>query len=377
MGQWIDGKFVLGQRDYDGYNIIDFKESHIFKQHVPYAPLPKGQEYPEATNRLAFDGKTFKWPKAINTGIGQSSIFFTDGDVYTVVIGGKPQAMQLTSFIDGEWLPQAELDTDSQGVILPLRNGTFLVGIREGHLVGDNKHDANPFGIYKRNTKGKLEFIEIIDIKSAVEGIKIMHIPEIQNIAITGDHYTFIDADMGALWSFSKSTGRLIRSKVLYPEVIEALKSNKWVVPVIICAQPTNDGEILISAWSGKLCLEGGSIATIIDEIGRERYRKTNNLTSDEIFEKINQLHDSICALDPVIRWYNYDPVSGSLKRERTSPKGANNFISSRDEYIEYRKWCLNSERELFYIDSNKLIFLHPEKKVDLSKIAKQFLTDN
>jgi hypothetical protein len=191
------------------------------------------------------------------------------------------------------------------------------------------------------------------------------------SIAITEDHYTYINPEIGMLWTFSINNGRLTRFKSLYPRVIEALDSGNWIVPVIIWAQPTNDGEILISAWSDKLCIEGGKFRRARAEMVRAAQK-----IDEELFNNEDQLHDSIIAIDPVVKWYKYNPTSGALVKEVSAPKGGKDFFESSKDYDEYRYWCLNGEgTELFYIDMEKLRYLHPEKKLDLSKTVKQFST--
>ena len=382
MGQWVDDQFVMGIENHDGYKVFDFEKKVVYTQRMPYAPLPKNQEVAEGVNRTVFDGAAFIRPRMYVPSIGQSSIFIADGQVCTIVwCEGDEPTLQLAYFVDGEWEPQAELGTISQGVILPLRSGNFLVGLREGHATdGGEKHDPRPFGRYRKNSRGELVLIDIIDTKLPSDNINIAnftsHLASRTNhIAITDDHYTYIDPDTGTFWTFSKDTGRLIRSRALYSAAISALNDGKTIVPAIIGAQPTPDGQILVSAWSSKVCIEGGEIIQAMNVLSNTR---NHNLSREEAWEQMTKLAESLFAIDPLVRWYRYDPAFGTITMDTSAPAGGKDIINSRIDFLmESRHWCLNSDgTELFYINLDGLALIHPERKVDIDKVTKQFFIE-
>jgi len=373
MGQWVDDKFIVGNNNTDGYKIFDFKKGLVYKQHVPYAPLPGGEPYPTDVNRMNFDEieNVFHHPKTSDLRLGTSSIFFSDNIMYAITWSDSSRALQLTSFVDDQWMTQAELDTISQGVILPLRDGYFLVGLRDGHQIEKNKHDPNPFGIYRKDSKGKLQFLKIIDFVSHLGKLDVSYTSvdlahRTRCFAFTEDHYTYINPDIGMIWTFSKANGKLTRSKTLYPKLLEALRSGKRIVPTVIWAQPTADMHVLISAWSDKLCMDGGELLYRRDEMWR-----TSTKIDEELLSLDFKLHDLIIAIDPILRWYRYDPATGVLLKEPQAPNGGRDIIKSRDEYLLYRNWYPNNElTEIFYINLDTLTTLHPKKPYDLSKIV-------
>ena len=402
MGQWIDGKFVKGYMDSNGYNVFDFKKGFFYRQIVPYAPLPGGQEYPKDANRFTFNEETKQYdrPKRFITSISQSPIFFVNGEIYSVVKGGKPlisfqnieptgdgntkskentqtkeivPVMELLVFLNGEWNLEASLKTNSMGVILPLSNGNYLVGLRDGHSVDENKRELNPFGIYRKNNRGNLDLVRTIDLENyEIWRDEVSLMPT--NIAITDGYYTFISNATGMIWTFSSNNGRLARSRTLYPDVLESLKSKKRIVPIITCAQPTNNGEILFSAWSSKLCIEGGKIVELINTTRRQLFSSSskNEEEEEELKKNIDKMQNSIFELDPIVRWYKYDPATGQLTRKPIGPEGSKNIILSREEYVEYRDWFINEDgTEIFYMGNSKLAYLIPNEQNRLKKDGK------
>lgn len=384
IGQWIGDKYVLGFPNRDGYVAVDFKGKLASWQDITYAPLPNGQPNPEGVNRFTYDGDDIQRPKLITGKIGQSKVFFTDFNTFSVVYGAEPRVMQLACYIGGEWAATCELETMSQGAILPLRNGNFIVGLRDGHQVDENKHDRNPFGIYRTNNKGKLQLFSMIDFASELQNVDIGKVTVdlasgIPSIAFTEDHYTYINPAIGMMWTFSKSNGRLVRSRALYPEVIDALKSNKKVVPPIIWAQPTADNEILISAWSSKLCIEGGELQDHYDILSRTGYGlfTTSEARRELIEDRVKMteaMQQQMIDIDPTVRWYRYNPANGTFAREPYGPRGAKDIIESREEYRKYRTWSLNDEgAELYYLDLNKTYSMKSGEKIDFSELTWQF----
>lgn len=380
MGQWIDGKYAMGYQNRNGFTTIDFKEKLVCWEDTPYAPLPKGQLHPEGVNRITFDGDTIQRPKLFSSYIGQSKVFFTDNAYFSTVWGGEPSAMQLLHNNNGVWQAVCELDTKSQGTILPLRNGRFLVGLREGHQVNEDLHDFNPFGIYRMGAKGKLHLVEIIDLGSELKNMNISLVAtdlagNIESVAITEDHYSYINPAVGTIWTFSKSNGRLTRSKIIYPELIDVIKSNKRIVPPITWAQPTADNEILISAWSSKLSIEGGDLMLQYDKLSNN---KLSPMPIEDMVKQTEKLQNEIIAIDPIVKWYRYNPATGAVIKEPYGPQGAKDIVESRNDYLKYRTWCPNNDgTEMYYVDVNRLYIVKPGEKFEFSEITWNFSTDS
>lgn len=192
--------------------------------------------------------------------------------------------------------------------VFPLHNGDFLLTLKKGDLFAiNNKQSWIAIASVATNDELIPKSLITLPGKEGPDKSFLMLSMCFNNSMITvDDHYVLASLRNGVFHIFD-NLGNLQRSVALFPDVIHKTHL-KELLHVVLCAQPRNDGKILIASRTEDACL-----------VAIKMFPRDNRMLG---WQDSAQKGKNIAAIEaefkmfPEILWWTLDPRTGKFEHE-------------------------------------------------------------
>lgn len=287
------------------------------------------------------------------SGLGSTLAFFQGNEpwVFEHALVTTPEGERvqdrLRRFRNGRWEQAALLEEPGRHrgfeLILPLENGAYF-GVRRALHIVAGKREA-PFYLLEADPEGRLRVSGNVDAGVPPDCFALDGMPRAYQVALLKGHICILDFHPGWIWIFSREHGRCQRLVKVYDLVDEGRLRKNDFSTVLVGAQPTASGDLLLAARAEAAVLHAEQakwleaaaehLPTVDPDAPKEAAAKRTE--PDLEHQQVGaEMLDYAFSRYPELTWLRLDPESGTLEPLAAPPSGAPAEIRSMVELLAF-----------------------------------------